>query len=170
MPAHLARLRVGRGSDLEILAEVEALLRRTAPTEPLPAGLLWGDPRPANTVIAPDFRVAALLDWELAALGPAEMDLAWLWEMNVLRGDAHRPDDRLLPGFLDRDETWARWASLMGREPVAVGWHHLFAAYKVALILDLNFRVQVRRGELEEGHRIFRNNRALRRLTTLASA
>ena len=140
------------------------------PTASAPTGLLWGDPRPANTVLGTDFRVAALLDWELAALGPAEMDIAWLWEMNLLRGDATRPEDRLLPGFLDLDETWRRWSMTAGREPVGRGWHHLFAAYKVALILDLNFRVQVRRGELAADHKLFRNNRALRRLTTLAAS
>lgn len=166
---HLHELRLARGSDLEIFDEVEAQLRETVP--PLaPTGMLWGDPRPANTIMSADFRVASMLDWELAALGPAEMDVAWLWEMNVLRGDPARPDGRILPGFLDRVETWDHWSAKVGRTPVGVVWHHLFAAYKVALILDLNFRVQVRRGELDPNHRIFGNNRALRRLTTLAAS
>jgi aminoglycoside phosphotransferase (APT) family kinase protein len=39
--------------------------------------VLWGDPTPSNTMWRPDGSVAALIDWELAALGPPELDLAW---------------------------------------------------------------------------------------------
>src|SRR3546814_20575191 len=39
--------------------------------------VLWGDPTPSNTMFRPDGTVAALIDWELAALGPPEIDLAW---------------------------------------------------------------------------------------------
>ena len=36
--------------------------------------LLWGDARPANTLVK-EFNVVAMLDWELAKLGPGESDL-----------------------------------------------------------------------------------------------
>lgn len=40
-------------------------------------GLVWNDARMGNTMFAPDFTVAALIDFEVATLGPAEIDLAW---------------------------------------------------------------------------------------------
>ena len=39
--------------------------------------LSWGDAR-VNNVIYQDFRPVALLDWEMAGLGPREIDIAWL--------------------------------------------------------------------------------------------
>ncbi|MCW5747074.1 MAG: phosphotransferase family protein, partial [Alphaproteobacteria bacterium] len=59
------------------------VLLRSMPA-PSPPCLLWGDARPANA-IARDFKVVALLDWELAGIGPVELDIAWLLEMNRMR-------------------------------------------------------------------------------------
>jgi aminoglycoside phosphotransferase (APT) family kinase protein len=39
--------------------------------------LLWGDVRLGNLVFDPERRVTAVLDWDLASLGPREMDLGW---------------------------------------------------------------------------------------------
>ena len=39
--------------------------------------LSWGDSRIGN-MIFDDFEPVAVLDWEMAALGPRELDLAWL--------------------------------------------------------------------------------------------
>ena len=41
------------------------------------AVLLWGDVRLGNLVFDADGRVVAVLDWDLAAVGPREMDLGW---------------------------------------------------------------------------------------------
>ena len=37
----------------------------------------WGDSRIGN-ILYRDFVPAAVLDWEMAGLGPRELDLAWL--------------------------------------------------------------------------------------------
>jgi aminoglycoside phosphotransferase (APT) family kinase protein len=39
--------------------------------------LSWGDSRVGN-VLYQDFQPAALLDWEMVGLGPAELDIAWI--------------------------------------------------------------------------------------------
>ncbi len=41
------------------------------------SGLVWNDARMGNTMFADDLSVAALFDFEVASLGPAEIDLAW---------------------------------------------------------------------------------------------
>ena len=66
----------GQGRDMPIAdAALEYVLtRRPADAD---VCVLWGDPTPSNTMFNPDGTVAALIDWELAALGPPELDLAW---------------------------------------------------------------------------------------------
>ena len=141
-------------------------LRSTAPREDdAPLGLLWGDARPANMVVDATFDVVGLLDWELAAIGPAEFDIAWFCEMNRMRsvGMGIAP----LPGFLDDGATWQYWATAAGREPTNVAWHHRFAAYRVAVLLFLFVRVAIRHGRLPAGHRLLSDNLATRRLAEL---
>lgn len=42
-----------------------------------PPVLAWGDARIGN-VLYRDFRPVAVLDWEMAAVGPRELDVAWM--------------------------------------------------------------------------------------------
>jgi len=53
--------------------------------------LSWGDARIGN-VIYRNFTPAALLDWEIAAVGPRELDLGWLVSCMFLR--RHRAEPR----------------------------------------------------------------------------
>jgi len=111
--------------------------------EPAPS-LLWGDPRLGNLVVDDDDRsVLAVLDWELASIGPAEMDLAWLlvleWSSNELIG-------LRVPGFPDHDETVATYQALLGREVADLGWHELFALTRSAAISNHQARMAARAG------------------------
>jgi aminoglycoside phosphotransferase (APT) family kinase protein len=59
---------------------IERGLRWLADNQPADPGktvLSWGDAR-INNVIYRDFLPVALLDWEMAGLGPREIDIAWL--------------------------------------------------------------------------------------------
>src|SRR3546814_15776660 len=42
-----------------------------------PVNVLWGDATPSNVMFDDEGKVKAVIDWELATLGPAELDLAW---------------------------------------------------------------------------------------------
>ena len=42
-----------------------------------PEGIVWGDARLGNMIVGPDFKVAAVVDWEQPSLGGALHDLAW---------------------------------------------------------------------------------------------
>ena len=44
--------------------------------DPGPDVLSWGDARIGNIIYA-GFEPAAVLDWEMAALGPRELDVSW---------------------------------------------------------------------------------------------
>jgi len=99
--------------------------------EPAPT-LLWGDAQLANAVFADDGSAAAILDFELASAGPAELDLGWffcLHDMTVARCGQD------LAGFADRPGLIASYEESMGRKISDLGWYEVFAAVCTASIL-----------------------------------
>lgn len=126
--------------------------------------MLWGDARPANVVVR-DFAPVALLDWELASLGPPEMDVFWLLEMNHMRSKG-----RLLPGFLDDAGSIARYEGLTGFSLRDADWHILFAATKVSLLMLRHLLVRAACGDMPADHPILTENISTRRLATLLQA
>src|SRR5690606_35901261 len=53
-----------------------AYLRQNRPSAP-DTSFVWGDSNPCNMLFGDDLSVAGILDFEAAALGPAEIDLGW---------------------------------------------------------------------------------------------
>ncbi|QKT13609.1 phosphotransferase family protein [Rhodococcus sp. W8901] len=106
-----------------------------------PAVLCWGDSRVGN-VIYRDFEPAAVLDWEMAALGPREIDLGWMIFQHRffedLAGVAGLPG---LPGFLRREDVVAKYREISGHEAADLDFYTLYAALRHAIIM---FRVQSR--------------------------
>jgi aminoglycoside phosphotransferase (APT) family kinase protein len=85
-----------------------------------PPSLLWGDVQLGNVLVGDDMSVAAMLDFEMASIGPAEMDLGWfrvLHRMTVARcgGD--------LPGFDDEAGTLAAYEQRLGRPVTDLLWY-----------------------------------------------
>ena len=66
-----------RATRCPALAQALDWCARHVPAEREPAVLLWGDVRLGNLVFDSERRVTAVLDWDLASLGPREMDLGW---------------------------------------------------------------------------------------------
>jgi aminoglycoside phosphotransferase (APT) family kinase protein len=76
--------------------------------------LSWGDSRIGN-VLYDDFAPAALLDWEMVGLGPAELDIAWIiyahHVFQTLSGMLELPG---MPGFMTPGEVAAQYEKLRG--------------------------------------------------------
>jgi aminoglycoside phosphotransferase (APT) family kinase protein len=145
------------------------LLRATMPSTDQGAVLLWGDARPANVIVAVDgFRPVGLLDWELATIGPAELDVTWLAEMNRMRmeGSGVAP----LPGFLDDDAAAVHYERRSGRPLHDLGWYQLHSATRIAVLMHRHLRVMVHAGRLPADHRLLVETIATRRLAELAAA
>lgn len=123
--------------------------------------LLWGDARPANTVVR-DFRVVALLDWELATLGPPELDLFWFLEMNRMRANG-----RSLPGFPSDAAAIAGYEARAGHAIRDADFHAVYTALKVAVLMLRYLRVALDRGQIPEHHCVLTENTATRRLQEL---
>lgn len=92
-----------------VVEEALRWLRRRQPTG-LPACITWGDARVGNVIFADDLSVAAVLDWEMAALGTPEMDIAWWCLFEELFTAGVVP----LEGIPDRDELISEYEQVSG--------------------------------------------------------
>lgn len=108
-----------------------------------PVGLCWGDPRLGNVLYDEGRRVAAVLDWDLAVLGPPEADLAWYLALDRLTTEMV---GATVPGFLDREELLARYQGRLGRPVADLDWHEIFALVRAAAVNDRQARVAARLG------------------------
>jgi aminoglycoside phosphotransferase (APT) family kinase protein len=105
-------------------------LRASAP-EGLPIGLDWGDARIGN-VLYRSFEPVAVLDWEMATLGPGEVDLGWFLFMNrYLAAAAGVPQ---LPGFPEREAAVALYEEALGRAVRELDWFEAFAALRYGAV------------------------------------
>ena len=94
--------------------------------------VVWGDPTPANTMFNEDGSVAALIDWELANLGPGELDLAWWLYFDDLFSTGFRVPR--LPGLPTRAETIAIYENTVGRKVENIEYYDMIAGLRMAII------------------------------------
>lgn len=120
-----------RGRELLIADKALAYVLSNRPKNAA-CDLLWGDPHPSNVMFNDDGSVAALIDWEMAALGPGEIDLAtWLYfdelfstHFGVLR----------LEGLPDRATSIAIYEKALGRPVQDMAYYDMIIALKMAII------------------------------------
>jgi aminoglycoside phosphotransferase (APT) family kinase protein len=93
----------------------------------------WGDCRVGNMVFAPDQSVAAVLDWEMATLGPRELDVAWWMMFERLFGTLMAPAP--LPGIGSADEVPALYEELSGYTPRHLDYFETFAWLRLAVCM-----------------------------------
>jgi aminoglycoside phosphotransferase (APT) family kinase protein len=97
----------------------------------------WGDSRIGNVMYEPEgWRPVAVLDWEMAALGPRELDLGWLCFLHSFFDVLTRGRD--LPGmahFLRAADVAAHYEKLTGYRPRELGWFECYAALRHAIIM-----------------------------------
>lgn len=125
-------------------------LRGNTPTPEPPPSLLWGDARFGNVIFGGDFTVRAVLDWEMACSGPAEVDLGWSFanRRSIQLGNG-KPPDQELPGFPVRLETIARYEKRLGRDLQPLGWYEVFAMMRIGSCLLSLVRLLKRTGVTE---------------------
>lgn len=99
------------------------------------AVLNWGDARIGN-VIYDGFEPVAVLDWEMAAQAPREVDLGWTVYLHRFFQDLTVSSGRRgLPDFLRRDRVERRYAELTGHEPRDMDFYTLYAALRHAIVM-----------------------------------
>jgi aminoglycoside phosphotransferase (APT) family kinase protein len=146
---------IGVYRPVPLVDEVHRLLAERVPPQ-LGTAIVHGDYRIDNTVISPEGRIQAVLDWELCTLGDALADLGTLlsyWHdrpvpdvdaaptpVPVPGPDAPVAAGQLaataLPGFPTRAEVAERYAARSGRDLSQLGFYLAFAYWKLACILE----------------------------------
>jgi aminoglycoside phosphotransferase (APT) family kinase protein len=85
-------------------------------------------------VVAPDLSIAAVLDWEMAVLGPPELDLGWWLMFEKVAFEGFRTGVPWPDGVPDRATTIARYEVLLGRPDNDIHYYEILAALKLAII------------------------------------
>ncbi len=96
--------------------------------------LNWGDSRVGN-ILYRDFAPVAVLDWEMATLGPREVDLAWMIFLHRFFDDmAGRFGMPGMKDFMRRDVVIAEYEELTGHVVRNLEWFEVFAAQRFAIV------------------------------------
>jgi aminoglycoside phosphotransferase (APT) family kinase protein len=96
--------------------------------------LSWGDSRLGN-VMYTEFRPSAVLDWEMAALGPRELDVAWLvYSHTVYQTLVGRRGVIGMPHFLRAEDVASEYATRSGVALVNLDFHLTYASLMWAVV------------------------------------
>ncbi|AEV70920.1 putative aminoglycoside phosphotransferase [Mycolicibacterium rhodesiae NBB3] len=117
-----------------------------AATDPV---LVWGDSRIGN-VLYDGFKPAAVLDWEMATLGPREMDVAWIIFAHMvfqeLAGLAGLPG---LPHVMREEDVRAVYTEHSGAELGDLQWFYVYSGVIWCCVFMRTTARRVRFGEME---------------------
>jgi aminoglycoside phosphotransferase (APT) family kinase protein len=133
----------GEDSTPAVFEEGLEWCRAHLPRDEPPPSLLWGDVQLGNVLVGDDMGVAAVLDFEMASIGPAEVDLAWFLVLHDMAVDRCGGD---LPGFPARDATIGAYEERLGRTVADLRWYEAFAALRSGAILVRAARLLARLG------------------------
>lgn len=122
------------GLRVPIIERTFAWLDERFPADEGDPVMCWGDARIGN-VLYDGFEPAAVLDWEMAALAPPEVDLAWFSYIHTFFEDlAETFGVPGLPDFLRIDDVATEYEKLGGRTPRHLDWYTVYAALRYAIV------------------------------------
>jgi len=122
------------GRSVPVLERALEVLEATLPANES-AVLNWGDSRPGN-IIYQDFEPVLVLDWEMASVGPAEVDLAWVtFFQRFWAGMAEQYGLPPVAAMFHPDETVATYQRLSGQTLDRLAWYEAFAGLRFGIIL-----------------------------------
>jgi len=122
-------------------------LEQNWPADTGPDVLSWGDSRIGN-IIYDGFAPVAVLDWEMAALGPREIDVAWFIFLHRFFQDiAEFFEIPGLPDFLRRSQVQRLYSEFSGHELRDMDFYLLYAALRHAIVMARIKRRMIHFGE-----------------------
>ncbi|HEX6311860.1 MAG TPA: phosphotransferase family protein [Acidimicrobiia bacterium] len=128
-----------KSRDLPLVDALHARLASTVPVEESEPGLAHGDYRFDNTVLGPDGRIVAVLDWELCTVGDPVADFCWSLMYWADPGDPYsflQSPPTLVPELPTRGEVAELYARRSGRDLAALDWFLAFGWWKMACIVE----------------------------------
>jgi len=111
--------------------------------------LCWGDARIGN-VMYDDFAPVAVLDWEMAAIGPRELDVSWMlfahWVFQSITDMLEMPG---MPDFMNEPDVVAAYEEASGAKLGDLGWYHVFNGLQWCVIFMRTTARSIHFGEME---------------------
>jgi len=107
----------------------------------------WGDARVGNMMFE-DFTPVAVLDWEMAAVGPREIDIGWMIYIHRFFQDL--VEDLGMPGMphiLRRDTVATVYEEASGYTPKDLDFYTAYAALRHGIVMFRITRRSIRFGE-----------------------
>ena len=139
----------GDGLRVPIIERSLAWLEEHWPSGRGPDVLCWGDARIGN-IIYQGFEPAAVLDWEMASLGPRELDVGWFVFLHRFFQDiADFFGVPGLPGFLRRSDVERCYQELAGCALRDMDFYLVYAAVRHAIVMARIKRRMIHFGEDE---------------------
>lgn len=126
------------------LAWLEANLPETSETV-----LCWGDSRIGN-VIYQDFAPVGVLDWEMATIGPRELDISWIiFAHQVFESITGMLEMPGMPHFLREEDVKAAYEKASGVELGDLHWFHVYNATQWSIVFMRTGARSIHFGEIE---------------------
>lgn len=111
--------------------------------------LSWGDSRIGN-VLYRDFEPVAVLDWEMAGIGPRELDLGWIvFAHRVFESLAATFELPGLPDVLRAEDVRATYEQLTGEKVGDLTWFQVYAGVLWGVVFMRTGARQAHFGEIE---------------------
>lgn len=108
----------------------------------------WGDARIGNMMFR-DFEPVAVLDWEMVATGPREVDLGWMVFLHRFLDDiAVQAGLPGMPTFMKLTDAVDTYSKASGYEPRDLDFFTMYAALRHAVVMSRVARRQVLFGEI----------------------
>jgi aminoglycoside phosphotransferase (APT) family kinase protein len=143
------------GRSWSVLDDAMAYLKENRPENPA-VNVLWGDPIPANTLYNDDLTVAATIDWEMATLGPGEVDLAWWLFFDDLFSTGFGVER--LEGLPTREEAIAIYEARLGRPVQDMHYFDVVSTLRMAIVSARQVDRQIAMGNIPAENRAHMNN------------
>ncbi|MDX2357149.1 phosphotransferase family protein [Dietzia sp. PP-33] len=119
------------------------------PAETGPEVLSWGDARIGN-ILYEGTRPSAVLDWEMATIAPAEVDLGWfLYFHDLFQELAVAFDFPGTPELFEHSEVVEQYEQLTGSTVRDLPFYYVYAGLRQAVILSRITRRRIHFGEQE---------------------
>ncbi|MDB5701359.1 MAG: hypothetical protein JWL66_1558 [Sphingomonadales bacterium] len=133
------------GRRIDVIEEGLLFLRKQQP-KGAGVGIIWGDARAGNIIFGNDLQPAAVIDWEMAALGPGEVDLGWwvMWETIWIPDGVH-PENQ---GFLTRGQMISTYEQHLGRVVEDFHYYEVLAGIRFAIMMTVGVDRRIEEGIL----------------------
>ena len=137
-------------------ATLDYLHTHARAVDPGPTCLLWGDARMGNLMFTEDGTVSAVLDWEVASIGPANIDVGY-WLMNEDFNSTANGIARL-EGVPGNEAQLAHYEACAGRRLPDIRYFEIMGALMMATTLIRQADIRVADGRLAQDNSMASGN------------